>query len=66
MKVEKDQKYSRRGKIYTVLTVNKDYHFTYIKVLEDGLKNTLENCRVFGVVAFEEAFNLMNKEVKDG
>ncbi len=65
MTIEKGQKYTRKHKTYIVIKVDSTIHFTYVTVLEDGLENTLKNCKVFGVVAFESEFKFI-KEVKDG
>jgi len=65
MLVEKDQKWTKKGKTYTVTKINDAYQFTYITVLLDGLKDTPENSKVFGVTAFLGEFKFI-KEVKDG
>jgi len=65
MAVEVGQKYTRKGKTFTVKKVADAYQFTYITALQDGVEDTHHNNKVFGVTAFLGEFNLM-KGGKDG
>ena len=59
MTVKVGQQYKKKSKVFTIKKVDSRYQFTYITVLQDGLKDTYCNHKIFGILAFEAEFNLI-------
>jgi hypothetical protein len=61
MLVEVGQKYTRKGKTYSIKRLDYKGQFTYVWVLEESRSDLHENnhsCKVYGMKVFTSEFNL--------